>query len=144
MQVIVVALLGAVCWGLAPIFGKMGLRNIQPLDGLVARTVITALFLMLWVLGSGGFRRIASLPAQDWFFLSVEAFFATLAGDLAYFAALKWGSAGVVAVILAAAPIITVWAAGVFLQEAFSPLKLLGALLVVIGVILVGSGGGAA
>ncbi|NMB11191.1 MAG: EamA family transporter [Firmicutes bacterium] len=135
-----VSLFGAVCWGLAPIFGKLGLNTINPLDGLAARTIITLAFLLLWLVVSNGFPRILAVSSRDWFYLSLEAFLATLAGDLAYYAALKWGGAGVSAVVLSASPVFTVWLSTVIFQESFTILQLIGVVMVAIGVLLVASG----
>lgn len=139
---LLVGLLGAICWGVAPIFGKLGLRHIHPMDGLVARTGVTLGFLLLWVIGTGGMSRLKGIDSSDWFYLGVEAFLATLAGDLAYYAALKWGSAGHAAVILSVSPVVTAWAANLFLGESMSPTQFLGIALVTLGVFLVASGGG--
>lgn len=135
-----VSLGGALCWGLAPIFGKLGLNNISPLDGLAARTIITLTFLLIWVIASNGFLRIATIPSKDWFYLGAEAFLATLAGDLAYYAALKWGGAGVSAVVFAVSPIFTIWLSNLVFQESFSKLQLCGVAMVTIGVLLVFTG----
>lgn len=39
-RMISLGLAGAFCWGLAPIFGKLGLRDVHPMDGLAARTTV--------------------------------------------------------------------------------------------------------
>ena len=132
-----VSLGGAICWGLAPIFGKLGLNNVNPLDGLAARTLVTLSFLLVWLVLSNGFLRILAIPSKDWFFLGMEAFLATLAGDLASYAALKWGGAGVSAVVFAVSPVFTIWLSNLVFQEAFSKLQLCGGAMVAIGVLLV-------
>lgn len=43
MYAFILAILGAICWGIAPMFGKVGLKGIHPLDGLAARTVVTVI-----------------------------------------------------------------------------------------------------
>lgn len=143
MTALTLALLGMVCWGLAPLFAKAGLRHLAPLDGLVARSLVTLTFIFAWALAAGSFRRLGTLSAQEWALLGSEAMLATLAGDLAYFAAIKQGSPGVIAVVLSASPVITVWAAGLFMGERFSPAQWWGTLLVMAGVVLVAAGAGA-
>lgn len=138
MSAFFMALFGALCWGLAPLFGKVGLRGINSLDGLVARTMITVLFVTGLALASGFIFRMGAIPARRWLFLATEAFLATFAGDLAYYAAMKKGDIGQTALILSASPLITFWAGWYFLGESLSPLKLIGAALIIIGVILVG------
>lgn len=138
MNAFFIALFGALCWGLAPLFGKAGLRGINSLDGLVARTMITILFVAGLAFANGFIFRMGAIPARRWLFLAAEAFLATFAGDLAYYAAIKKGDIGQTALILSASPLITFWAGWYFFGESISPLKLIGAALIIIGVILVG------
>lgn len=132
------AMFAAICWGIAPAFGKVGLRGIYTIDGLAARTVLTVVFVGLLFIQSGGLQRISSIPATNWLYLSIEAFFATFAGDLAYYAAIKWGSIGKVALVLAGSPFITIIIGRICFGETFTPIQSLGAVLVIIGVILIG------
>lgn len=138
MNAFVLALFGALCWGIAPLFGKVGLRGLNPLDGIVARTVITVLFVIGLALATGFINRVEAIPGKRWFFLATEAFLATFAGDIAYYGALKKGEIGQTAVIMAAAPLFTLWVGWYFLGEQLSPMKLIGAGLIIIGLVLIG------
>lgn len=132
------AIFGALCWGIAPLFGKMGLRGINTYDGLAARTLVTVFLVWGWLIARGGIGKVFEVPYRNWKFLAVEAFLATFAGDLAYYAALKKGEIGQTALVLSAAPFLTVWAGWFFLGEPVSLIKILGAALIIIGVALVG------
>ena len=132
------AILGTICWGIAPLFGKVGLRGVNAIDGLIARTAITVLFVSGLFLSRGSFQHISAIPGRRWLFLALEAFLATFAGDLAYYAALKKGAIGQVGLIMASAPIITVWAGWYFLNEVLSSMQLVGAIFIIIGLVLVG------
>lgn len=138
MDAVIFALLGAICWGIAPLFGKVGLRGINPMDGLVARTIITVFLVTGIFIQRGGLASLRIIPGRRWFYLAIEAFLATFAGDLAYYIALKKGMIGQTALIMASAPLITVWAGWFFLNEVLSPVKLFGAALIIIGVVLIG------
>lgn len=133
------AIFGAICWGIAPAFGKVGLKGIHPLDGLAARTVITVLLVGSWFFFSGGFARLNTIATRNWTFLAAEAFLATFAGDLAYFAAIKQGDIGPIALVLATSPLITLGVGYFFLGEPLSLVKAAGALLIVIGIVLIGA-----
>jgi transporter family protein len=133
-----VALFGAVCWGIAPLFGKVGLRGINPVDGLVARTSVTILFVGGWAIASGSFGRLSSIPTKRWVFLAVEAFLATFAGDLAYYASIKRGDIGHVSLIFASSPLVTVTVGWYFLGEQLTLAKIVGAILIICGLVLVG------
>lgn len=138
---VVLGLIGAICWGIAPVFGKLGLESVHPMDGLAARTAITLAFILLWLLATGGLPRLQNISGVAWLHLGIEAFLATLAGDLAYYAAIKWGSVSVAAVTLAASPVVTVSVARVMLGEALSVLQVAGVILVTVGIVLVALGG---
>ncbi|MGE5583228.1 MAG: EamA family transporter [Bacillota bacterium] len=138
MAAFLIALFGAICWGIAPLFGKVGLRGVNPLDGLVARTAITVLFVGGWAIASGSFGRLNIIPTKRWYYLGAEAFLATFAGDLAYYASIKRGDIGQTALILASSPLITMWVGWYFLGEPLSLPKMFGAALIITGVVLVG------
>lgn len=138
MDAFYLALMSAIAWGIAPIFGKLGLRTVDPLDGLAARTLITVTLVFGWAGSRGGLAKIGGLSLAAWLFIAVEAVLATVAGDFAYYAALKAGGAGETASVLAASPLITLWLSIVFLGERPDRSDFLGALLIVAGIILLG------
>jgi transporter family protein len=138
MNTFLVAVFGAVCWGIAPLFGKVGLRGVNPMDGIVARTAVTVLFIGGWAIASGSFGRLNVIPSKRWFYLAAEAFLATFAGDLAYYASIKRGDIGQTSLVLASSPLITMWVGWYFLGEPLTLPKMVGAALIIIGVILVG------
>lgn len=136
------AIVGALCWGLAPVAGKVGLVGIDPIVGLALRTLMASALVVGFVVGSGSWSYLERIPAGAWLPIGIEAVLATLAGDLAYYAALKQGHASTVAVVMAASPLATVAAATLWLREPVSWEKLAGTLLIVAGVALVGRGVG--
>lgn len=138
MYSFILALFAAVSWGIAPLFGKVGLRGIHPLNGLAARTIVTVFFVWGWFLASGNVKSITTISKRGWLCLAMEAFLATFAGDLAYYAAIKYGNIGQTALVLAASPLITLWIGYTILDEHITTVKLLGAILIVVGVVLVG------
>ena len=60
-MVFLLALFGMVCWGIAPIFAKIALKNIDPLSGLVLRTIFAASVVSGWVIFSGSFAKVSSI-----------------------------------------------------------------------------------
>lgn len=138
MYAFLLALYAALCWGIAPLFGKVGMRGVNPMEALAARTMITVCFVFGWFFAQGEIGRLAAIPAKRWLFLGVEAFLATFAGDLAYYAAIKYGEIGQAALVLAASPLITLGVGRLFLQEEITPVKVMGAVLIIGGVVLVG------
>ena len=132
------ALFGAICWGVAPIFGKLGLRQTDPATGLAARTLLAASLMGTWALATGRLFTVQQIPPRAWLMIALEGLLGTLIGDLAYYASLKWGEAGEVSLVMASAPLVTLLLAAGFMREPVTWPKALGAALIVGGVILLG------
>lgn len=140
MWTVLVALFGALCWGIAPIFGKMGLARVDPIAGLCLRTLIASGIVAGWLLVSGGLRAMETVSSRAWLFIALEAVLATLVGDLAYYVALKCGGAAQVTLVMSTAPLFTLLIAVVYLQEATTWAQVIGAVLIVCGLFLVSLG----
>jgi bacterial/archaeal transporter family protein len=136
-MVFLLALFGMICWGIAPVFAKIGLRNVDPLAGLVLRTIFASSVVSGWVIVSGSFTKISSIPVSSWWLIGVEALLATLVGDLAYYAAIKKGDVSIVTIIMSSSPLITILCAVLLLGEQITLLRIIGAGLVVLGIILI-------
>lgn len=136
-MVILLALFGMVCWGIAPIFAKLALKGIDPTAGLVLRTIFAASVVSGWVLLSGSFSKVSRIPASAWWLIGIEALLATLVGDLAYYAALKKGDVSLVTIIMSSSPLITILCSVLFLGEQMTMIRIIGAGLVVLGIILI-------
>ncbi|MGI6669617.1 MAG: EamA family transporter [Acetivibrionales bacterium] len=136
-MVVLISLFGMICWGVAPVFAKAALKNIDPAAGLVLRTIFAASVVSGWVIISGSFSKINSIPAGTWWLIGTEALLATLVGDLAYYAALKKGDVSLVTIIMSSSPLITILCSAAFFGEQITAGRLAGAILVVIGIILI-------
>ena len=131
------AIIGMICWGISPLFAKSGLKGIDPIVGLSIRSFFTAAAIMLWMFLSGGITELRGIPGKTLLLLVAEAILATIIGDLAYFAALKFGSPSVVMIIMACSPVVTILCSVFFMHEHLTYKTLLGAGLTIIGLILV-------
>lgn len=136
-MVIALALFGMVCWGIAPIFAKIALKNVDPLSGLILRTVFAGSVVIGWVVLSGSFEKVRAVPPRAWVFIAIEALLATLVGDLAYYAAIKKGDVSLVTIIMSSSPLVTMLCAAIFLGENITFIRIAGAGLVVLGIILI-------
>lgn len=135
-----IATFGMICWGIAPVFAKIGLNKLNPLPGLIIRTFISSFFVLVFL----GFReligydkifnQIVGVPAKTWILIAIEALLATLVGDLAYYAAIKRGNVSVVTVIMSSSPLVTMLVSTIFLGEQITVKRIMGAMLVIIGI----------
>lgn len=131
------AILAMVCWGIAPIFAKIGLNNVNPLAGLILRTMIAAGMVTAWIGVSGSIEHIKTVPLGAWGLIAIEALLATVVGDLAYYSAIKLQDVSVVSIIMSTSPLITLICAALFLGEPITTWRVVGACYIIFGIILI-------
>lgn len=131
------AIIGMICWGISPIFAKLGLKDLNPIAGLSVRTFFSAAVIFLWMVISGSISGLRSIPPKTLVLLIVEAVLATMIGDWAYFTALKHGSASIVMLIMACSPLVTIICSLFLFHEHLVLTNLIGACLIIVGLILV-------
>ena len=136
-MVFILALFGMICWGIAPIFGKLGLSKVDPLTGLAFRTYFSGLLLTGFICKSGVFSQIKEMPPKSMFFLAIEGILATLVGDWAYYAALKYGEVSFVTLVMSCSPVISIIGSIILFNEQITLTRLLGTFLIIIGLMLV-------
>jgi transporter family protein len=137
MNWFVFALIAALLWGIAPIFGKIGLIKTDPLTALTIRTSGVAAALLLIHIFGGNFVALKTAGSKTWLFLMAEGLCAGLLGHYAYLFALKYGKASSVVPITAAYPIITILLGAILFREYLTLGKIMGGLLVAAGVFLI-------
>lgn len=131
------ALAGALCLGLAPLFGKTALSNVNPLTAFALRTVIAAILMSIWFFGTKGYDELSKLPLSFWPVITIEAVLAALLGDLAYFYALKNGNINEVSLVMSCAPLITIVLSYFIFNEIVTTYQLAGAIFITLGLILI-------
>lgn len=136
-MVLWLSIFGMICWGVAPIFAKIGLNGVNPVAGLVLRTLFAATLIISWLGIGGSIVQMKSVPVRSWLLIAIEAILATVVGDLAYYAAIKKGDVSIVTVIMSSSPLVTMICAAIFLGEQVTISKIIGAFLVISGIILI-------
>jgi transporter family protein len=130
------AFLAVLCLGLAPLLGKSALYDINPITALVIRTFIAAALIGIWLFFTETHIDFMNLSLSIWLMIGLEAVFAAVLGELAYFYALEKGDVYEVAVILSCAPLITILLGGLFFSHPWSLKQLIGALVVMAGLVI--------
>ncbi len=130
------AIIATVCWGLAPLFAKIGLRDLNPMVGLAIRTGVTTILLTGWMLADGSLFKINQITLPVFLILASESILATLIGDWAYYSAVKMGSASLVTIIMSCSPLVTIAFSIIFLGEALSIKRIIGVFFIIGGIIL--------
>ena len=125
-----------VFWGIAPIFGKLGLAKMSPLMGLAIRSFVISIIMLVLLFATGTYREFGTLTLKSFSFIALEGIFASLIGHFAYYYALKLGETSRIVPIASAFPLITIIFAISLLSEKMTWYKGGGMVLVIAGVIL--------
>lgn len=136
MNWIVLAVGSALFAGLVPIFGKAGLKAVDPTVATTARCLVMTAMLVAVLLFQGKPDAVLKLSGRDWLPVILSGLCGA-ASWLCYFAALKVGDAGRVAAIDKASLVVTVALAAIFLSEALTWKVALGAVLICAGAYIV-------
>lgn len=132
------AFLSAITAALVAIFGKIGLSTVNPMLATAVRAVIMAIATVTFAFSLGKFRgfTLTTLTGGEWLWIAL----AGLAGALSwifYFYALQMGQATPVAAIDRLSLVFVLILAAFFLGEKFTLQSAIGAVLMVIGAILI-------
>jgi bacterial/archaeal transporter family protein len=131
------AVITLIFWGIAPIFGKIGLLKINPLTGLAIRSFVISFILLILVFSTGTYKEFGTITLKGFSFIALEGIFASLIGHFAYYYALKLGETSKIVPITSAFPVITVILAVAFLAEKMTVFKGAGIALIVAGIYLI-------
>lgn len=129
------AVLGAICAALVSIFGKVGLQNVDSTTATTIRSVVMTLFLVIIALSLGKFSIHGFPQGRELLFIILSG----VAGALSWllmFAALKLGPAAGVAALDRTSVVFVLVLSIMFLGMQFTWRAALGAVLIVVGAIL--------
>jgi transporter family protein len=138
MNYIILALLSALTASLVAIFGKLGLKNVDPTIATTIRSLIMAGFLVIVSLFLKKFENFSLnlFTSKDWLLIILAGISGALSW-LFYFLALKFGPASHVAVIDRLSLVFVILLSALILGEVFNLKVFLGMILIVIGAILI-------
>jgi drug/metabolite transporter (DMT)-like permease len=132
-----IALTSALLWAVASVLLTVGAKRVHVLPlNLVRCTVSTAFF---WALLPfyGGLEALAAIPASAWPWLVVSVLALLVVGDTLYFRSMDLAGVSWAMPVASINPLWAVLLAALFVGEPLTWTLLLGALLVVVGIILV-------
>lgn len=129
------ALFSAVFAGLTALLAKLGVDGVDSNLATLIRTVVVVGFAAAIVAARGEWRGAAAISGRGWTFLVLSGI-ATGLSWLFYFAALKAGPISGVAPIDKLSFVVAMILGFLVLREPVRPLTLLGACLIVLGVLL--------
>jgi len=130
-------ILTIICWGSAPILEKYGLRDIDPFSAVFIRSVAILFMLVIAFSFTGRINVLWKTPPKTILVFTISGFLAGLAGMWTYFKALKMAPSSKIVPLVAIYPLLTAILSMLILKEEFSWLRIMGTILIVIGIILV-------
>jgi transporter family protein len=138
MSYIILALFSALTASLVAIFGKLGLKNIDPTIATTIRSLIMAGFLVIVSLFLKKFENFSLnlFTSKDWLLIILAGVSGALSW-LFYFWALKFGPASHVAVIDRLSLVFIILLSVLILGETFNLKVFVGMILIVLGAILI-------
>lgn len=131
------AVIAIVGWGSAPLFDKLALGGLSAGAAVVLRSVFASIMLTGYGATAGWLQDIGSAKAAPVLLLAVGTLLSPAIGNFAYMKALKEAGASQVTPVTASYPLVAVTLAILFLGEQLTLLKVLGAVLIVVGIVLV-------
>ena len=133
----ILLLLTIVAWGSTPILEKAALHDVRPLDGLFIRNAAAFLVFMLFFLFTGRIKSLAEAPLRNVFLFSVSGILAGFLGMYCYYHILKINPSSKIVPLAATYPLVAAILGMVLLKEQASLSRIIGTILIIIGVVLV-------
>jgi drug/metabolite transporter (DMT)-like permease len=138
-----VALLSALLWAGASVLLAMGARRVHVVPLNLVRCVVSTTFFWALLPFYGGLDALADIPASAWPWLVVSVLGLLVVGDTLYFRSMDLAGVSWALPVASVNPLWAVLLAAFFLGEPLTGSLLLGALLVVAGIVLVSRTAGA-
>ncbi|MCS6795315.1 MAG: EamA family transporter [Raineya sp.] len=121
--------------GLTSVIAKAGLKNVSGDTGLAIRTLFVFILVWLNILLFNSLKDFENLTKKDILFLALSGLTTSLSW-IFYYKAIKIGSVSEVALIDKGSILITLALSFIFLNETFTWRILLGALLIMAGIVV--------
>ena len=132
-----VALLSAFLWAMASVLLTMGAKRIHVVPLNLIRCVVSTAFFWALLPFYGGWGALAAIPPSAWIWLAVSVLSLLVVGDSLYFRSMDLAGVSWAMPASSINPLWVVLLASVFVGEPLTWALLLGALLVIGGVVLV-------
>ena len=137
MKATALALFVASIWGITPILEKLSLVKGSPFTVMTVRFIFTATFVAIISLISGKYKDIGNLDGKTLLWTCLAGLLGGIVGLFIYFVALKQDLTTRTVPITATFPLFTALYAFIFLHESLSIQRIMGIVLIVLGLILV-------
>lgn len=131
------ALFSALLWAMASVLLAMGARRLEALPLNLIRCAVSTGFFWALLPFYGGLKALANIPSGAWLWMVVSVLGLLVVGDTLYFRSLDLAGVSWAMPVASINPLWAVLLAALFLDEPLTGTLLVGALLVIAGIILV-------
>ena len=133
-DIILFLVLTAVLWGTTPVMEKIGLGGTDPLTGVTIRSIAVTVALIAYLAIAGKMKELFAVDFKTVAIFSATGIMAGLLGMVTYFTALKRGATSQIVPIAATYPLVTAILSIAILRENVTPLRLIGTVLIILGI----------
>ena len=137
MKTAALALFVASIWGITPIFEKLSLIKASPFTVMTIRFIFTAMCVAVASIVTGRYREISTIEGKTFLWIILAGFLGGIVGLFLYFVALKQDLTTKIAPITATFPLFTALYAYIFLHEPITLFRLIGIVLIVLGLMFI-------
>ena len=124
-------------WGTTPILEKIGLRGVDPLTGVLIRSLTITVILLVIYIAKGRMHELVDVGVRNFSLFAASGIMAGLVAMWTYYYVLKGGMTSKIVPIAAAYPLVTALLGIFILKEEVTVQRIIGILLTIIGITLV-------
>ena len=124
-------------WGATPLLEKTGLKEVEPLTGVLIRSVTVTVILLVIFLAKGKMQELTKVSLKNYSLFAASGLMAGLFAMWTYYYVLKTGMTSKIVPIAAAYPLITAFMSMTVLGEQVTIQRLIGIVVTIVGIILI-------
>jgi transporter family protein len=124
-------------WGSTPLLEKMGLKEVEPLTGILIRSGTITIVLLVVYLFNGRLHELTKISLKNYSLFAASGIMAGLIAMWTYYYLLKTGMTSKIVPIAAAYPFITAILSIVILGEQVTFQRIIGIVFTIGGIILI-------
>jgi transporter family protein len=124
-------------WGATPLLEKMGLKEVEPLTGILIRSGVITIVLLVIYLFNGRIHELTKISLRNYSLFAASGIMAGLVAMWTYYYLLKTGMTSKIVPIAAAYPFITAILSIIILGEQVTFQRMIGIGFTIAGIILI-------
>lgn len=138
-DVVAIALLfiTMILWGTTPLLEKMGLKEVEPLTGILIRSGTITIVLLIVYIFNGRIHELTKVSLKNYSLFAASGIMAGLIAMWTYYYLLRTGMTSKIVPIAASYPFITAILSIIILGEQVTFQRLIGIVITIAGIILI-------